>query len=447
MPGFPKIALARMKAKPKSVAPLLGADAFQGADHPDANMLAAFVEKTLTERERGQLLDHLSQCAECREVAALTLPADEAAAEPTRVAALWRWRPGPIVRWAALAAALGTVTLVVGLRPGMRKEGQEISKMTPAPAPGENISSFPAPAPTPPLAQSPLPSTRADVPSAEKKAAGDVAATRVSPRRAEGLTQDSLKLRGQASRQMSYSASSGDRAMAKVAGNPPASADREKSQGGTATTAQALPAPSLPSAAAGESVAASGQVGKAGTGSMATVEPLAKGASHSASLGMKPSATTTVAAPAKAAPRVTAQSTSRMTAQAGIGGFRAVQKALRSGTVPPAALWNVSADGKLQRSADSGNAWQPVQVADGVTFRAVAALGNNIWVGGSDGALFRSTDAGATWARANINFEGNTVTETITGIQSSDPQHLTVTTASGAQWSSEDGGQSWQKKP
>ncbi len=319
--------------------------------------------------------------------------------------------------------------------------------MTPAPAPGENISSFPAPAPTPPLAQSPLPSTRADVPSAEKKAAGDVAATRVSPRRAEGLTQDSLKLRGQASRQMSYSASSGDRAMAKVAGNPPASADREKSQGGTATTAQALPAPSLPSAAAGESVAASGQAGKAGTGSMATVEPLAKGASHSASLGMKPSATTTVAAPAKAAPRVTAQSTSRMTAQAGIGGFRAVQKALRSGTVPPAALWNVSADGKLQRSADSGNAWQPVQVADGVTFRAVAALGNNIWVGGSDGALFRSTDAGATWARANINFEGNTVTETITGIQSSDPQHLTVTTASGAQWSSEDGGQSWQKKP
>ena len=60
---------------------------------------------------------------------------------------------------------------------------------------------------------------------------------------------------------------------------------------------------------------------------------------------------------------------------------------------------------------------------------------------------FRSADAGATWARANISFEGNTVTETITGIQSSNPQHLTVTTTSGMQWSTEDGGQSWQKQP
>lgn len=447
MAGLPKIALARMKAKPKSGAPPLGPGAFQGADHPDANLLAAFVEKTLTERERTQLLNHLSQCADCREVAALTLPAEEATAERAGVAAPWRWRPGPIIRWAALAAALGTVTLVVVLRPGMRKEGQEISRMTPAPAPAESISSPPSPSPAPPPAQSAPASASANVRSAEKKATGDVAATRMSPRRPEGLTQNSLMSRAQANRQMSYSASSGDRAMAKGTGNPLVRADRETLQGGTAATAQALPAPSLPSAAAGEPMAASGQAGKAGTGSMATVEPLTKGASHSASLGMRASASTAVAAPAKAAPRVTAQSTSHMTAQAGIGGFRAVQKALRSGTVPPAALWNVSADGKLQRSADGGTAWQQVQVADGVTFRAVAALGNNIWAGGSDGDLFRSADGGATWARANISFEGNTVTETITGIQSSNPQHLTVTTTSGMQWSTEDGGQSWQKQP
>ena len=48
------------------------------------------------------------------------------------------------------------------------------------------------------------------------------------------------------------------------------------------------------------------------------------------------------------------------------------------------------------------------------------------------GALFHSADGGATWNRAAINFEGNTVTETIVGIQLRDPQHLTVTTASGS---------------
>lgn len=269
----------------------------------------------------------------------------------------------------------------------------------------------------------------------------------MSPQSPEDLTQDNLRARAQASRQMSYSALSRDRAMARGPGNPPASTDKEKLQGENVIAAKALPVPSLPSAAAGEPMAASGQAGKAETGTRATEEPLAKGASRTTALGMKASASTGVAAPAKAAPRVTAQSTLHMTAQAGIGGFRAAPKEIGAGAAPPAALWNVSSDGKVQRSTDAGKAWQQIQIADGIKFLAIAALGNSIWTGGSDGALFHSADGGATWAGADITFEGNVVTETITGIQSSDPQHLTVTTASGARWSSEDGGQTWQKKP
>jgi photosystem II stability/assembly factor-like uncharacterized protein len=113
----------------------------------------------------------------------------------------------------------------------------------------------------------------------------------------------------------------------------------------------------------------------------------------------------------------------------------------------PAALWSVASDGKVQRSKDGGKTFEQIHVAHGIKFRAIAALGNEVWTGGTGGALFHSVDGGATWSRAGINSGENTVTETIVGIQLRDTQHLTVTTASGSEWVSEDGGQSWQKKP
>ena len=162
MPGLPKIALARLKANPdapKSSSLLLGPGAFQGADHPDANLLAAFVEKTLTEKERTQVLNHLSQCAECREVAALALPAEVAAAEPTRVAAWRRSNPWPVLRWGAMAAVLGALTVVVVLHPALWKGHPEISKGTPSAVPAGNIASIPPTVSAPPLAPAPLETT------------------------------------------------------------------------------------------------------------------------------------------------------------------------------------------------------------------------------------------------------------------------------------------------
>ena len=41
------------------------------AEHPDANLLAAFAEQTLLERERASISAHLAQCADCRESLAL----------------------------------------------------------------------------------------------------------------------------------------------------------------------------------------------------------------------------------------------------------------------------------------------------------------------------------------------------------------------------------------
>jgi photosystem II stability/assembly factor-like uncharacterized protein len=114
---------------------------------------------------------------------------------------------------------------------------------------------------------------------------------------------------------------------------------------------------------------------------------------------------------------------------------------------PPVTLWSVSSDGKVQRSTNSGKTFEPVPIAAGARFQAIAVSGNQVWAGGEGGALFHSTDAGATWMRITISFGGNSVTETIAAIQLHDPQHLVVTTASGSAWMSVDGGQHWQKQP
>jgi photosystem II stability/assembly factor-like uncharacterized protein len=127
--------------------------------------------------------------------------------------------------------------------------------------------------------------------------------------------------------------------------------------------------------------------------------------------------------------------------------MRASRKDMEFGAGQPAALWSVSPQGKVQRSTDAGKTFEPVHVARGIKFRAIAALGNDVWTGGTGGALFHSADGGANWTRVSLNFGGSTVTEMITNIQLRDRQHLTITTASGAQWVSEDGGQNWQKKP
>ncbi len=137
----------------------------------------------------------------------------------------------------------------------------------------------------------------------------------------------------------------------------------------------------------------------------------------------------------------------RMTAQAHMGEMRASSKEIELGSGPPAALWNVLSNGRVQRSTDGGKTFEQIDIARGIKFRAIAALGNEIWTGGTRGALFHSVDGGSTWTQTALNSEGNTITEAITGIQMHDPQHLTITTASGSQWVSTDGGQNWQKQP
>ena len=445
MAGLPKIALARLKANPGAPAPSgpsLGPGV--GAGHPDANLLAAFAEKTLTERERTQVLNHLAHCAECREITAFALPVEAVGAEPARVVAGRRSTPWPILRWGATAAVLGTLAVIVTLHPGMWNKRLEISKETPPSAPAGNITSALPTVPAPPSAQPPPERTRAKAKVEELKSAGATLATKKAPEPEQDQALDNQFASVHAKRQVAIIASSRPPADVRGTNIPVAGGEREEMRRANEHTAGAALAPSLLSAPAAEPLAVSEEAGKVSTQSQARVQALHATTSSGAVARAKGGTSTAEVATAKGASRTT---TYPMMAQARMGALQAPPKIIEIAAAPPAAVWNVSPEGKVQRSTDAGKSWEPVRVADGIKFRAIAALGNNIWTGGSGGALYHSIDGGATWARVDINFEGNAVTETITGIQSSDPQHLTITTASGSQWVSEDGGQHWQKQP
>jgi photosystem II stability/assembly factor-like uncharacterized protein len=102
--------------------------------------------------------------------------------------------------------------------------------------------------------------------------------------------------------------------------------------------------------------------------------------------------------------------------------------------------WSLSASGDVQRSIDSGRTWQSLPVA-GSPFRAITALGNDIWVGGNVGALYHSADAGQSWAKVAL-----VSTDDVTHIKFFDAQNGLLNTANGQVWSTSDGGRTWHSK-
>src|SRR5271167_3311888 len=93
---------------PKIVGRRLQAIAKLG-DHPDANLLGAFVEKSLGKRARVQVLEHLSRCAGCREIVALAAIPPEIAGAVSVVPASPVWLSWPVLRWGALVACVVVV--------------------------------------------------------------------------------------------------------------------------------------------------------------------------------------------------------------------------------------------------------------------------------------------------------------------------------------------------
>jgi Putative zinc-finger len=459
--------------------------------HPDADTLTAYQERLLPAPERDQVLEHLAVCGQCRDVMALSMPAQpELAEDRTAVIAPparrgWRvWMLGrPALGLAASVAGLAIVTtLILELpRQTMRRSAEQPASLAPA------SGSAPAPSPEQPKAAAtePAPSVLAD--KSERRAELYAGVAGKTPSASPGLTTEAARARSAATADGSSVGGPYVNTLmfANDAGNavppanelpsaPPPHAAAEQngllSNNTQLSYAADVPhqtqsnkpirmftPPSSPSNHFGLSMVTNlgssvgrdakqlflrprasintfGLGGKAmgGAGQFNPTKELGPSPEVPASSPLAGKDVTDLeqsrAFTARALAGANANATEAVISAEGLAG--------RTGT--PVTAWKVGGS-KLLKLGDSGAWVEAYPAAEGIEFSVVASRGSDIWAGGGNAALVHSRDGGATWERITL---GSSATGTITNIEASGLK-LVVKSSSGQSWASPDGGKIW----
>ncbi|MGH9603283.1 MAG: YCF48-related protein [Terriglobales bacterium] len=489
MTELPRIVRERLKAQASGPVDV----------HPDADLLTAFCEHTLTGTEHQQVIAHLALCADCRDAVALSTPPQSSEAEPLRPhreSRRFRW-----VHWFALAASVVVVATAVLQQPRSSQPGSELematrerapvtaAKPSPEPQNGKAAETFttassstPAPAQAAASAEhddrsalvkgiaeeqqpkrdesaSPVPKLYGDV-GERKNQANAPSQPRVGPGRAGigtgasagpgvvGGTRTGAFGAGQQTTPASSVASlEKERRDAPQAPPPPPARANEAA----AVEDNRRPADALKSkdaeAAPAESAAGARkferQLAVTDSDDAAGEKEAAAQAMDQEALGQKSRTQANVTGPInvetlpmKKQPAQPAAKTSKFGALAG-----KLKAPLR---------WTVSAVGLVQRSLDGGKSWQDLFIREGVRFRAVAAQDGNVWAGGDGGALFHSSDAGETWTSRPLSGDAKRLEMTpgfdILHIDINASGQVTVTTSQRQTFVSTDAGQNWNRQ-
>lgn len=477
MEKVPKIVEERLKV------------AVAALDHPDPDALTAFSERALPEPERKQVLEHLARCAECREVIALALPAEEPmAVAPPMLARSMTW---PRLRWALAATGIVLVGAFGALRyraashpatvasyvaPKSREVAQqpEPQLATPATTPEAKIEQ--------PGAMSSGVPVKVETKSGTKEFDRLQAFARLqsSPNQQAGLRHEKANFRSQS---FPHGPKPPGEQWQQMA-NQNANASEQQS------AYQALPPPAVPPVAAGKLVANEGFGTQSVSASKTAAAPgplaLNKPTQKLDALTVQDRSTTALSGgnagaevarakdaqpPAANAPKAEASAYDVSAAQ---GSNFSISGAL----VAETARWAINSGGGLQRSLDQGKTWQDVDVNNAaepssainlrtamkksarvaaqddketkakmrpIVFRAVSANGPDVWAGGSEGNLFHSTDAGEHWVRIVPSWRGIQLTTDILSLQFADPQNGRIVTSAAEIWTTADAGQTWDK--
>lgn len=356
-------------------------------EHPDADLIAAFADGSLLERERQAVFGHLAGCAECREVLSLCAveehqPAREfefvaAAAAAPMVAT--PANPKPATRawlpWAAVAAGIVIVSGVAvryeeNRLTQQRLNAQQEAKATLAARAEE----------APPAVQAP---------STVNQPAQHADALKAAPKKTNQATEtESVEVapsaEGQPEVQMSGSA--GDLREEKQAAQAqlqvpasPVAAETADNQPPVEMSAQSVTAP---------------------TAEMHSARQLSK----------------------------TSAFANKVTANA-----------------PAASLarphWRINDQGQPERAFGDG-AWQPVLAQEKSKMHVLSVTNNEVWVGGENERVYRSRDEGATWQPILLPSK-NGGPHTIVHIRFEAKTNGTIEAADGSTWKSADGGTTW----
>lgn len=119
--------------------------------HPDSDLLTAFAEGTLLQRERQEVFAHLATCAECRELLSLATGATESQAAGLKPFLLSRPKHPPLRAWLVWGSVAAGILLVssAGLIYRQRLELKQRTTVAAENAPGLPSSTIQQPRPSP----------------------------------------------------------------------------------------------------------------------------------------------------------------------------------------------------------------------------------------------------------------------------------------------------------
>jgi hypothetical protein len=435
--------------------------------HPDADLLTAFAEQSLSGSERDHVLQHLALCGDCRNVVAFALPATEPAAltlsrSPGRIG----WLSLPVLRWGFVAAGIVLVTSV-GILQYRQRHQEKTLVATSLESPGATQnrltdSAVQSPAPTPPTnaSQPPSPQTQMgkQIEMAKKspsRAQRALAANKPVPSPGPGAiyAQPQPMRRAPSASALGgagfgFGSSAGQRS--RSVGDPllrepePAPADQlqivGKAKPASPQASLALPpAPVLPPhptlmkglALPRWTISAGGALQKSFDGGQTWLDvDVSVNDLLSANLG----------------PRGRSGMNTSVTVEAS-GAALEVQPEVQSEAKSETKSETKSSAKSAARASVKSTQSEPVPAIP-IVFRALSVSSNaEVWAGGSGGTLYHTVDAGNHWSRVVPSDTGAILSGDVIRIQFSNPHSGIVTTSTAEVWTTLDAGQTWHKQP
>ncbi|HEY4742286.1 MAG TPA: zf-HC2 domain-containing protein [Candidatus Acidoferrales bacterium] len=380
---------------------------------PDADLLAAYYERSLAPAEIERFDAHLSTCAHCREkIAALVRsePPNEKTLD-ARAPWLWNWR------WLAPAvAAIAIIVIWVGVREHNNLTSKPIEVAMTQTRPQE-----PA-VPSPPVAQRAAPARTVTGDGLSKPAATPTFEKKFSGAPVRGLAKENAEAPVMPKRRAST-------------GEPP-NLTRERggmsSAGGIVGSAVTAPPPPEDSALT-QTLAQSAPADAAAPANRKATKLAAPQSQSVGAMIARNQLGSSAKIPGSNAPT---------RAKSAVADQLEVREESSNSILIPSPdatkSWRIAASGAIEFSSDSGVTWEMQRPGlAGALTAGYSPSAKICWIVGRGGAVLRTVN-GIDWIKVTAP-----TTDDLTAVSASNAKHAQVTAAGGAVFVTKDGGKSW----